>query len=226
MSCERYRYKLIAVLASGESSLDGDVAVHLRACVECKKFYETQARLFGAIDSGVRAIVNEAVPASLLPRARARMEEAHWPQFVWRLPRSIVATAMVIVVTSVAIVPWRKPAHDTVITNVSTHVPKAMEARSPTVTPKEIAHAVANAKRGPSHATAAPKEPVAELPEVIVLVEEREAFARFVAKVPVEPLKAVAFTRPAPPQQDLPVEIALLQIESLRMKLLEPAAEE
>jgi hypothetical protein len=36
----------------------------------------------------------------------------------------------------------------------------------------------------------------------------------------------VAFTRPAPPQQDLPVEIALLQIESLRMKLLELVAEE
>jgi hypothetical protein len=154
------------------------------------------------------------------------MEEAHWPQFVWRPTWNIVATAMVIVAVSVAIVPWRKPAHDTVITNVSTDVPKAVEARSPTVAPREIAHAVANAKRGPSHATTAPKEPVAELPEVIVLVEEREAFARFVAKVPVEPLKAVAFTRPAPPQQDLPVEIALLQIESLRMKLLELVAEE
>jgi hypothetical protein len=226
MKCEGYRGRLIDALASGEGSLDRDVAMHLRVCAECKRFYEAQVYLFGAIDSGVRAMVNEAVSASLLPRVRAQMEEAHWPQFVWRPGWSIVATVMVIGAVSVAIVPWHKPAHDTVITNVSKDVPMTMETRSPAVAPREMVHAVAKAKRGPSHATTAPKELVAGLPEVIVLAEEREAFARFVAKVPVEPLKAVAFTRPAPPQQDLPVEIALLQIESLRMKLLEPAAEE
>jgi hypothetical protein len=226
MSCEGYRDKLVDALASGASSLGREVAGHLLVCAECKKFYEAQVHLFGAIDSGVRAMVNERVPASLLPRVRARMEEAHWPQFVWRPGWSIVATAVVIGAVSVAILPWHKPAQDTVITNVSTGVPMTMETRSPAVAPREMVHAVAKAKRGPSNAITAPKEPVAGLPEVIVLAEEREAFARFVARVPEEPLEAVAFTRPAPPQQDLPVEIALLQIESLRMKLLEPAAEE
>ena len=224
MKCEGYRDKLVDALASGVGALGGELAAHLRECAECKKFYEAQVHLFGAIDLGVRAMVNEAVPSSLLPRVRAQMEEAHWPQFVWRPGWSIIATAMVIGAVSVAIVPWHKPAHYTVITNVLTDVPMTME--TPAVAPREMVHAVAKAKRGPSHATTAPKEPVAGLPEVIVLAEEREAFARFVAKVPEEPLKAVAFTRPAPAQQDLPVEIALLQIESLRMKLLEPAAEE
>ena len=226
MNCEGYRDKLIDGLARGESSLDGDVAGHLRTCAECKKFYEAQVHLFGVIDSGVRAIVNETIPASLLPGMRARLEETRWPQFAWRPAWSIVVGAIVIVAVSVAIAPRRKPAHDTMITNASTDAPKTMETRPSTVAPREMAHAVANEKREPSHAATAPKEPVAELPQVIVLAEEREAFVRFVAKVPEEPLKAVAFTRPAPPQQDLPVEIALLQIESLRMKLLEPAAEE
>lgn len=226
MSCEGYRDKLIAALAGGESVPAEDVALHLRSCAECTEFYETQVHLFGAIDAGLRVMLNETVPASLLPRVRARMEEAHWSQFVWGPGWSVVATAIVIVAVSVAIVPWHKHAHDFIITNATTDVPKTMETRSPTVAPREMAHAVANAKREPSHTVAAPKELVAELPEVIVLAEEREAFLSFAAKVPVEPLKAVAFTRPAPPQQDLPVEIALLHIESLRMKLLEPAAEE
>jgi hypothetical protein len=226
MKCEGYRDKLVDALAGGEGALGGELGAHLRACAECKKFYEAQMHLFGAIDSGVRAMVNEAVPASLLPRVRAQMEEAHWPQFVWWPGWSIAATALVIVAVSVAIVPWHKPAHDTVVTNVSTDGPKTMETHSAAVALRGMVHAVAKEKRGPSHATTAPKGPVAELPEVIVLAGEREAFARFVAKVPAEPLKAVAFTRPAPPQQELPVETALLQIESLRMKLLEPAAEE
>jgi len=34
---------------------------------ECKKFYESQVHLsLGAIDSGVRAVVNETVPASIV----------------------------------------------------------------------------------------------------------------------------------------------------------------
>jgi hypothetical protein len=61
---------------------------------------------------------------------------------------------------------------------------------------------------------------------VIVLAEEGEAFVRFVARIPVDPQRAVALTRPAPLQQDLPVEIAILQIEKLKVKLLEPTAEE
>jgi hypothetical protein len=74
MNCERYQAKLIAALASGEKSLDGDVAAHLRTCAECGKFYEAEVHLFKAIDSGVRAVVNERMPASLLPGVRTEME--------------------------------------------------------------------------------------------------------------------------------------------------------
>jgi len=73
MNCERYQDKLIAALASGEKSLDLDVAAHLRACAECGKFYEAQVQLFQAIDSGLRAVVNERMPASLLPGVRAQI---------------------------------------------------------------------------------------------------------------------------------------------------------
>jgi hypothetical protein len=52
-------------------------------------------------------------------------------------------------------------------------------------------------------------------------VEERQAFARFVAELPDEREVALALTRPASALEDVPVEIALLQIESLELKPLE-----
>ncbi len=80
MSCEEYRNRLVDALAVGEKQPAVDVAAHLRACVECERFYESQVNLFGAIDSGVRAIVNEVVPSSLLPRVRARVGEIGVPR--------------------------------------------------------------------------------------------------------------------------------------------------
>jgi len=68
------------------------------------------------------------------------------------------------------------------------------------------------------------KEP--EAPEVIMPAEEREAFARFASKIPANPQAAMTLAYPAPAQQVSPVEIALLQIETMKMDLLEPTAEE
>ena len=94
MNCERYRDKFVDALASGESSLDRDVAMHLRVCTECKIFYEAQINLFGAIDSGVRAMVNETVPASLLPGVRALVAEVGEPSQMWGVSWAPVGAAL------------------------------------------------------------------------------------------------------------------------------------
>jgi len=98
MSCEGYQDKLVEALASGESALDGDVVGHLRVCAECKEFYEAQVHLFGAIDSGVRAMVNEAVPASLLPRVRAQVAEAGTPRRMWGVHLVPLGTALAVAI--------------------------------------------------------------------------------------------------------------------------------
>jgi len=92
--------------------------------------------------------------------------------------------------------------------------------------PPEVGRAPVVGTRGPRNAATAPKEQPTETPDVMVFAEEREAFARFVAKVPADPQRVVALTRPAPPGQDPAVEIALLQIETLKVNPLEPVAEE
>jgi len=226
MNCEGYQDKLIAVLASGESSLEGDVAAHLRACAECGKFYEAQVHLFGAIDLGVRAMVNETVPASLLAGAHARIEEVRTPRLVWRSAWGVIAIAAMILVVSLGFVRRSEPLRNAGLIKAPTGVAIRTETVPFAATPRKAASAAVNPRRRPGNKTETRIDRPSEVPEVIVLGEEREAFVRFVARIPVDPQKAVALTRPAPPQQDLPVEIALLQIEKLKVKLLKPTTEE
>jgi hypothetical protein len=226
MNCEGYRNKLVDALAGEERALDGELAAHLRACAECKRFYEAQVHLFGAIDSGVRAMVNETVPASLLPDVRARIEEVRTPRLVWRPAWSVVAIAAMILVVSLGFVRRRGPLRDAGLIKAPTGVAIRTETVPFATTPRKAVSMDANPRRGPGNKTETRIDRPSEVPEVIVLAEEREAFVRLVAKIPVDPRKAVALTRPAPLQQDLPVEIALLQIEKLKVKLLEPTTEE
>lgn len=130
MRCERFRDKLVAVLANGESSPAGDVLAHLRACAECKRFYEAQVYLFGAIDSGLSAMVNEAVPASLLPRVRARVAEADVPRRAWRFYVKPLAAAMAIAVSLGVFLVRREnaPARVAVVPPVESPIPKTAES--------------------------------------------------------------------------------------------------
>jgi hypothetical protein len=217
---------MVDALAGGEGAVHGELAAHLRACAGCKKVYEAQVHLFGAIDSGVRAMVNETAPASLLPRVRARMEETRAPRLVWRSAWSVVAIAAMILVISLGFVRRSRPLRDAGLTKAPTGVAIRTETVPFAATPREAASTAANPRRRPGNKMETRINRPSGVPEVTVLAEEHQAFVRFVARIPADPQKAVALTRPAPPQQDLPVEIALLQIEKLKVKLLEPTTEE
>lgn len=132
MSCERYRGKLIAELASGKTALDGDVALHLQGCPECKKFHEAQASLFAAIDSGVRAMVSEPVPASLLPRVRAGVVEVGLPRQSWRgylLPAG-AAFGLAISLAVFFMGPKNVPVRVAVVPAAESPTQKVVESRS------------------------------------------------------------------------------------------------
>jgi hypothetical protein len=218
MNCERYRDRLIGTLASGESSLAGDVALHLVTCAQCKKFHEAQVHLFGAIESGVRAMVNETVPATLLPRVRAQVAETGAP----RRMRSVswgfatVAIAAVLVV-SIGLL-RRSPQYVSKVPSRSSVGPQEATGARPAL-PQAVAAA-------PKHhwtlaKTATVPQETGKAPEVLVLAEERAAFERFVTDLPEERDVAVAYTRPATEAKDEAAEIALLQIDELEVKPLE-----
>jgi hypothetical protein len=223
MSCEGYRDKLIDALASGASVLGGELAAHLRACAECKKFHEAQAHLFGAIDSGLLAMVNETVPASLLPRVRAGLDE----QGATRRAR-IPAWSFAAVIAAVAIVAvgggyhWRHPERrpdssrsgPIATQRIANPAPLAQAAGIPVTSSPNPKH-----RRGsPATTLSLATEP---MPEVIVLAEERQAFDRFVSALPRQSNVAVALAHAAPAGPDTGAEIALLEIGDLEVKSLE-----
>ena len=223
MSCEGYRDRLIHGLASGASSLDGEVAGHLQTCAECRKFYEAQVHLFGAIDAGVRTMVNETVPASLLPGMRARLDEQGATQRAW-----IPAWTFAAVIAAVAIVAvgggylWLQPERGP---DSSRNGPVATQRIANLARPAQGIAITAPRSPTPKHRRTIPAttssfatEPI---PEVIVLAEERQAFDRFVSALPRQSNVAVALAHAAPATPDTGVEIALLEIGDLEVKSLE-----
>lgn len=222
MRCERYREKLIEMLLESKTALGDELAAHLRKCSGCDEFYEAQKRLVGAMDAGVRVMMNQEPPASLLAGARGRMAaepaESRW------LGRSLVAAVVACVLFIWAVTMSQRNVRGPVSPpQLSAEV--KFEPRSQLATRPPAA---SRNRRALKQVKAAGNMPDSAdtFPKVIVLPEEREAFARFVEQVSADPQGAIALTRAAPPRQDLPVEIAVLRIAPLKVRLLERTAEE
>jgi hypothetical protein len=224
MSCEGYRDRLIDALAGGEGSLGGDMAAHLRECAECKKFYEAQVHLFGAIDSDVRAMVNVAVPASLLPGACARIEKTRmaWAWVPWVVPAAGVAMVALLILIPVV---WHvlgphqsreaisferqdlaSEPHP-VIANVSENMNEPLVKKHP-VSPRSL---------GPIAA-----RPLPQTTGVQVLVDPEEArgLLRLTTVVRDSPQWAVAMLRPAELTPGHPDDIQPVQVSELEVKAL------
>lgn len=226
MSCEGHRDKLADALASGASALGGDLAAHLRACAECEKFYEAQVHLFGAIDLGVSAMVNEAVPASLLPGLRARVAEDGIPRQSWGFTWGFATLAVVAVLgVSVGLL-MRGPGNNRRVGDRSPVVAREVGGAQG-VTPRQPREAAAARIHARArHEVAKAPQVGAAAPEVLILPEEQAAFIRFVTDLPEERDVAVAFTRPATDGNGEAVEIALLRIDELKVKPLESSNRE
>ena len=220
MSCEQYREKMFDVLADGATALSVEISAHLGICAGCREFYEEQRSLLAAVDAGVRAMVNEEAPASLLPMVRARIEEAPTRRKTWHPAWGMAVAAAVILAIGLGMIrhsqeqngQWtevvRVPSPDSAAI-VTTPGASGMEQR-----------AEQKKQSVPRKAMARNLVPSSQVAEVMVLVDEREAYATFVARLPEERAAAAGLVRPAA-QQEGPVEIALLQIKELEVDPLE-----
>ena len=231
MNCKQIQKEILDRLAAGESNLPGELMVHQRSCSGCRDYHEAQRALFGSIDQALEVVANSSAPPSLLPNIRARLEDRaarHWFGFRNRPLAASVAAALVAVALMLfwlrskqpvnrtsevasAIAPYRTaaPTSDTPAAPVP---PRHFEARlHPATKPRSLTISTMVSEQEPA-------------PEVMVLSEEREAFAHFVAQVPERPEVALALTRPAAAAPEPLAEIALLQIEFLEMKPLDPTA--
>lgn len=225
MNCALVQKQIVDSLAAEQTLLPAEVALHLKNCPACQACYEEQRRLFRSLGTSLEALANAEVPPSLLPRVRARVEGQPPSRRVgfygWSFASIAVAAILLLSFGWIRHRPASNPALANVTAEIArTVIPEPVKPVAVAEAPEVTAAARVRAKRpGPR-----PSIPVAteSATEVIVLPEERAAFARFVAQVPEDPAVALALTHPAPNGNQAPIEIALLTIKPLDVKPLEP----
>ena len=201
MSCKGYWDRLVSALASGGGSLDGDVAAHLGTCAECEKFFEAHVNLFGAIDSGVRAMVNESVPASLLPGVRTRMEEERMGSSWFLTLMPVAGILLVALLIAVPVVRYGLRSGAVRVAGIPERKEIGPEPRSAVANvPEEFEASAVKKVRSARHvagSTAAQPGAQAVGVEVLVDPEESRGLRRLAEVVRESPRWAMAMLHPA-----------------------------
>jgi hypothetical protein len=221
MNCRLARKKISESLASAASEMSSGIHAHCTDCPECRAFYEKERGLYSALESELASLMNPAVPVSLVPGVRARLDEVPTPQSVW-VPRLVFASlalaVLIVCVTYLAREPQDQPRV------VRVEVASGQDSRPDPAAPLPAKPVVADKFRAEKRRKAQASSDT--VPEVIISAEERKDIARFVAHVPEQGNVAVALTLPASTEADAPIEIALLDLGFVEVKPLQPETAE
>jgi hypothetical protein len=227
MNCQQFQKRMLESLAASEAQLGREVAAHQQWCPICRAYYEMQSRLFRSMDAGLEAVANEQIPPSLIPAVRVRLQEQPLLEHAWLPSWSFVPVAAVaMLAVGFSYVRHRPESQSRFSQSASVTSGSVANPERPAPPSEKSVNARPRQKRNLASSTTLSPTASEAVPEVIVLTEERQAFARFVAELPRERDVALALTRPAPVVQDDPVEIALMQIDSLDVKPLESSTRE
>jgi hypothetical protein len=96
MPCKHYKEALMEAAACGAEP-HVDLCSHLVECADCRAAFEQERSLFASIDAGLHVTANTEVPASLLPRVRAALDEESVSQRIWVTKWLVLASAAVMV---------------------------------------------------------------------------------------------------------------------------------
>lgn len=227
MNCTQYKDNLLDALAADETILPTDLLAHQQSCADCRAFHESQANLFRSMEAGLFAVANQPVPPSFLAGVRVRLGEQPAPHRSWFAGWHLAAVAATTVAALLVVLLWHRPVARPGISlnrqvasqTVDNQLPPALAASNSAAISASPVHRGMNPVLSPAVVSEAE-------PEVLVLPEEREAFARFVARLPKEKNVALALAHPAPERVDAPVEIALLDLGNIEVKPLESESRE
>jgi len=196
---------------------------HFESCASCRTAFAEEQALFISIDAGLHATANAEVPASLLPRVRAALDEVEAPRLHWMSPL-IFASASVAFAFLIFLI--ARP-HRSVSDDLAKQTPPiSMPLKPPTgshgeIPPSgsQIASTSAKHLRAPRKSTLGHSSGSSK-PEVLVPPDEREAFARFVAALNERNDFAAAIVAEAPEKKDALVVVDPLQISDIELKPL------
>ncbi len=226
MSCERFQEQLIVAIAGGDVVVSTELELHLRSCEECRSFYETEARLFVSMETGIRTIVNQPVPVSLLPRVRERLEEPAVPR---KWIYALVPVAAVLVFAAMAAAPSMRHRFETAEGPVaSVRNKETAAAENETLPPlrdnRMVASRIAasNSYRGSVKTHLAPPvKKKAEVPEVLVGEDELRGMELLSSTIYRRPEIVNALLHPIVPAEESTQPIGLQKIVPLEVASLE-----
>ena len=221
MPCRHYKEALIEAAASSAQP-QGDLRAHLDACASCRAAFDQEQALFASIDAGLHATANAEVPASLLPRVRARLDEVSAPRRIWVTNWLVLASAAVIVFALFAArAVWRP--------NI---VQKPVETAGKTSVPppQNLDHVVAppvEKNSAPQRQFAIAKNPVAQetsvrgktMSEVLVPRDQELLLAEYAGQWSLHK-RAPLLAQDADATILAPLQVAPIQIVELDVKLL------
>lgn len=223
MNCRQCQKRILDALAAGETTLRDVVAAHWRDCMACQSYYESQVNLFRGLEEGLKAIANEAVPPSLVPGVRARLNGELPRRSSWAPAWGMGATAAAILTVSLGAILYH-PSPRTPLPEGAQLAGRS--GKKPVMVMPELRETQSpSAGRNHERPKALSGKKMEAMPEVIVLPEERAAFARFVAELPRKQETALALTRAARQTEELTTGIMALEIDGLEVASLDPAWE-
>lgn len=223
MTCEKYAEALIEVAAGGEK-FDTGFADHLEQCTTCRMLFEREAKLFAAIDAGLRARVNEHPRAGFLAGIPLLIQQKARRTSGWTPLWTVAAAVVLLLIVTMHL--WTGLRKRTVAGSPrDTAAPAQLRRQVAQARPQANPH-FEGSRRAQIHSPKPPAiQPAAERePEVLVPPDEADAFAAFVARVAGRDERAAAVVRPMADQAEdekqqlleiQPVDVADLQFEPL-----------
>ena len=222
MPCQHHKNALIEAAASG-SHPQGELRAHLDVCLDCRAAFEREQSLFASINTGLHVTANAEVPASLLPRVRARLDEEIAPQRRWIQPMTFAAASVALAFV-IFLFAW---PHDASPDRQAKQTPQLPVSETPVTDDRhpnsgsgsQIVSFSRNNSQTRVHSTLL-RSVASSQPEVLVPPDEREAFSRFVAVLDERREVALALVTPAPLTEDESPSLEPLQINGLEIKPL------
>ena len=181
MNCERYKKALLDGVAANQKP-GAKLAHHLERCSQCRTTLQAERELFSRIDSTLRARVDEDPAADFLAQVRVRLSR-ETPAHAGSSPLWSVTGAALALVLIAMIYPL-----------VNARQPKIQgNSRTPSMNASRIAgvaksvHAASaesgvRSRQHPSRRSQ-DRSTIPLEPEVLVPLDEQQAFAQFVARV-------------------------------------------
>jgi hypothetical protein len=226
MPCQHYKDALIEAAANGAEP-QGELRAHLNVCLDCRAAFEQEQSLFASIDTDLHVTANAEVPASLLPRVRARLDEAAAPRSGWVTNWFALASAAVMVVAFFAArAVWRtnvvqKPVETARKTSVPPQLTPPAENHNPLVVRPVEKNPVSQRQFAIDKNSLAPETLISgkTMPEVLVPRDQEILLAEYAAQWRLH-ARAPLLAQDSDATILSPLQVAPIQIAELDVKLL------